>query len=203
MRKTLLIISFITLSLFVFAQENTKQKEIGLAFYNLNDFGLSLKTGTNKSLWRFTTLFISGRNSDESSDSLITKYSNVGFGLKVGKEFRKSITDNLEFRFGADVSFSYRQTESDYNDKTIDDHDRLTERKTCNPGINLVLGVNYVLNDNFVIGAEFLPNFSYQTGTSINKSYYENNGDEIKSDISGFNYGLSNTSVMITLAYRF
>jgi hypothetical protein len=71
------------------------------------------------------------------------------------------------------------------------------------PCYKLVFGFNYKLGDNFVIGAEVLPNFSYTTGTSIEKYYYTNNGDEVKSDISGFNYGLSNTSVLLSLAYRF
>lgn len=203
MKKIALIIAALTMSIFVIAQEKTKQNEIGLLFYNLDNFGLSLKTGTNKSLWRFTTLFISGSNTDESADSLVYKSSNIGYGLKVGKEFRNNITDNLEFRFGADISFNYRQSESDYNDKTVDNRDRTQERITYEPGINLVLGFNYVLRDNFIIGAELLPYFSYNTGNSLRKNNYNGNLEEIDSDISGFRYGFSNSSVLITLAYRF
>ncbi|MFP3859729.1 MAG: hypothetical protein ACLFUW_02810 [Bacteroidales bacterium] len=203
MRKILLIISFVTLSLFVFAQESTKQKEIGLAFYNLDNFGLSVKTGTNKSLWRFTTLLVKGSNTEGTADSLVYKESNNGLGLKAGKEFRSKMTDDLQFRFGGDISFDYYQSKFDYNDKSIEDRDRKREKKTYKLGINLVLGFNYILSDNLVIGAELLPNFGYRSGTETRKNYYDNGDAETKSDFSGFNYGLSNKSVMITLAYKF
>jgi len=189
--------------LFLMAQESMKQKEIGLVFNNLDNFGLTYRTGSDKSLWRFNTLFISGNNMDETADSSVNKQNNMGFGFKFGKEYRKDIVKNLELRFGIDLSFTYSQSKYDYNDKTVDDDDRLDEQTTYRPGINLVFGLNYVINDRIVIGAELLPNFSYTFGTSIEKYSYINNGNEVKSDISGFSYGLSNTSALISLAYRF
>ena len=198
-----MILFCLSMSYYLMAQETVKQKEIGLVFSNLDNFGLTFKTGTDKSLWRFNTLFISGSNMDNTADSLVNNQSNMGFGVKIGKEYRKVLVDNLELRFGADLSFTYSQLKSEYDDKTVNDYDRLNEQTTYGPGVNLVFGFNYKLGDNFVIGAEVLPNFSYTTGTSIEKYYYTNNGDEVKSDISGFNYGLSNTSVLLSLAYRF
>jgi len=203
MRKSLLILLCLSMSYFLMAQETVKQKEIGIVFSNLDNFGLTFKTGTDKSLWRFNTLFLSGSNMDYTADSSVNKQNNMGFGIKLGKEYRKEIVKNLELRFGADISFTYSQSKSDYDDKTVDDDDRLNKQTTYRPGINLVFGFNYILNDNFVIGAELLPNFSYTTGTSVEKYYYTNNGNEVKSDISGFSYGLSNTSVLLSLAYRF
>lgn len=203
MRKSLLILFCLSVSYFLMAQETVKQKEIGLVFSNLDNFGLSFKTGTNKSLWRFNTLFITGNNVGYTADSLVDKQSNTGFSVKIGKEYRKNIIDNLEMRFGADLSFRYYQNKSDYDDKTVDDYDRSNERTTYQPGINLVFGFNYLLGDNLLIGAEILPSFSYTTGKSVEKRYYINDGEEIKRDISGFNYGLSNTSVLLSLAYRF
>jgi hypothetical protein len=189
--------------LFLMAQESMKQKEIGLFFNNLDNFGLTYRTGSDKSLWRFNTLFISGNNMDETADSSVNKQNTMGFGFKFGKEYRKDIVKNLELRFGIDLSFTYSQSKYDYNDKTVDDDDRLDEQTTYRPGINLVFGLNYVINDRIVIGAELLPNFSYTFGTSTKKYSYINNGNEVKSDISGFSYGLSNTSALISLAYRF
>jgi len=185
------------------AQETVKQKEIGLAFSNLNNFGLTFKTGTDKSLWRFNTLFISGNNTETTSDSLVDKLSSDGFGIKIGKEYRKVLVDNLELRFGADLSFSYNQTKNNYEDKTINNYDWKMERTTYQPGINLVFGLNYVFNDNLVLGAEILPYFSYITGTEISNRYYNSSDVERKSDISGFSYGLSNSSALLSLAYRF
>ena len=191
------------MSYYLMAQETVKQKEIGLVFSNLDNFGLTFKTGTDKSLWRFNTLFISGNNMDNTSDSIVNKQSNIGFSVKIGKEYRKKIVDNLELRFGADLSFSYSQSKYDYNDKTINDYDRKNERTTYQPGINLVFGLNYKFNDKFILGAELLPSFNYITGTFVEKNYSNSNNEDLKSDISGFSYGLSNTSVLLSLSYRF
>lgn len=203
MRKSLLILLCLFVSYFLMAQETVKQKEIGLVFNNLDNFGLTYKTGTNKSLWRFNTLFLSGNNSDLTQDSSMNKHNSLGFGIKLGKEYRKEIADNFELRYGADFSFNYSQSKNDYDDKTVSDYDRLSEQTTYRPGVNLVFGLNYIFNDYFVLGAEILPAFSYNTGKSIEKRPSINDGNEVKSDISGFNYGLSNTSVLLTLAYRF
>lgn len=203
MKKSLLIVLCLSMSYYLMAQETVKQKEVGLVVSNLFDnFGLTYKTGTEKSLWRLNTLFVSGNNTSNTSDSLVNKQSTFGFGVKIGKEYRKKIADHLDLRIGADVSFSYSQSKSEYDDKTVHNHDRLNEQTTYRPGVNLVFGLNYTLGDHFVIGAELLPGFSYMTGVSTEKNYYLNNGDEVTSDISGFSYGLSNTSVLLSVAYK-
>jgi len=48
MKKTVLIMMALTMSLFVTAQEKTRQMEVGLAFSNLNSFGLTFKIGSKK-----------------------------------------------------------------------------------------------------------------------------------------------------------
>jgi hypothetical protein len=184
------------------AQQTEKQKEIGLVFSGLNNFGLTFKAGTTKSLWRFNTLIISGNSMDQTLDSSVSKSNSMGFGITLGKEYRKEIVKNLELRYGADLSFTYTKSKSDYNDKTIADNDRVNEQITYKPGINLVFGFNYVLNDNFVIGAELLPAFYYSTGTIEQKYSTANQTNDMKGDISGFNYGISNTSLLLSLVYR-
>lgn len=187
---------------FLMAQEPTKQKEIGLVFRNLNGFGLTYKTGTEKSLWRFNTLFINGGSTINTSDNLVNKHSSVGFGVGVGKEYRREIFENLELRYGADLSFTYSKRKSEIEDKTIGDFDRLQESTTYAPGINLVFGFNYVIHNKFVLGAELLPSFSYITGINVEKRS-DMNVEVRRSDVSGFNYGLSNSSVLLSVAYRF
>lgn len=203
MRKSLLILLCLSMSYFLMAQETIKQKEIGLVFSSLDNFGLTFKTGTEKALWRFNTLFVSGGSMANTADSMVNEQSSFGFGFKIGKEFRKDLVEKLELRFGADLSFSYAQSKSEIDDKSVNDYDRVKEQTTYRPGVNLVFGFNYELSDNFMIGAELLPSFNYNTGTSIEKIYYTNNGDEVKSDISGISFGLSNTPVLLSLSYRF
>jgi hypothetical protein len=201
MKKLLLIFITLSMSVLVMAQEKHKQKEAGLVFSNLNNFGLTYKTGTNKSLWRFNTLIITGDNIDETADSVVNKQNQMGFGIKFGKEFRKIIVTNFELRYGADLSFTYNHTSREYDNTAVNYNNYSYERTTYEPGINLVLGFNYVFHDYFVIAAELLPHFTYRTGTSKeNRSYYD---VEIENDISGFSYGISNTSALLSLTYRF
>lgn len=61
MNKITITFLAVIISLSVSAQEKTKQHEVGIAFTNVNEFGLTYKVGKSNSLWRFNTLFI---NSD-------------------------------------------------------------------------------------------------------------------------------------------
>ncbi|MDA3944587.1 MAG: hypothetical protein PF694_13735 [Bacteroidetes bacterium] len=205
MKKSLLIVLCLSMSYYLIAQENekVKQKEIGLVFSNLDNFGLTYKTGTEKSLWRFNTMVISGDNIEETEDSLFSTQNQLGFGVKIGKEYRKNIAENLELRLGADLSFSYSHSKIELDDKTVNDFDRLREQSIYRPGVNLVFGFNYELSDNFVIGAELLPNFTYTTGSRTETNYYTYQNDEENTDFSGFSYGLSNSSALLSLVYRF
>ncbi len=203
MKKLLLILLCVSVSGVLGAQEIKKQREIGLVFSDLNSFGLTYKTGTEKSLWRFNTLFFSGYSREDSADSLVNKYNGNNFSVKIGKEYRKGISDKLELRYGADLSFAYAYSKTDNDDKTINNNDLLYETRTYQPGLNLVFGLNYIFGDNFKIGAELLPGFSYLTGSSVQTRGSGNNNDESENDISGFYYGLSNTSALISFTYRF
>jgi len=198
MKKSFTILLCLSMPCFLMAQETVKQKEIGLSFRNLDSFGFTFRTGTNKALWRFNTLFIGGGSMDQRGDSTSNKQANSGFGIQIGREHRKLIAEKLEWRLGVDLSFDY--SKSEYSSSTFYDY-RFQERITYTPGIKLVLGLNYLLTPNLVIGAELLPGISYSTGTSVETNYYTY--DEVKSDISGFTYGLSNSYALLTLAYRF
>jgi hypothetical protein len=196
LKRLFIILLCLSTSHFLVAQETVKRKEIGLAFSSFDSFGLTFRTGTDKSLWRFNTLFISGGKIDQIRDSSANKSTHGGFHIQIGKEYRKAIVEDLQLRLGVDISFSYSKAKS-YSD--VSSYNRSTEQTTYIPGINLVFGLNYFLNDKFMIGAELLPNFSYTTGTSVEK----NSLATFKSDMSGFSYGISNNSALLSLAYRF
>lgn len=57
MKKLFVILLCLSATLLSEAQENPKQKEAGIIFNNLDNFGLTYKIGNNKALWRFNTLF--------------------------------------------------------------------------------------------------------------------------------------------------
>jgi hypothetical protein len=202
MKKSLLIFLGLSMSCFLMAQESVKQKEIGLVFYNLDNFGLTYKIGTEKSLWRFNTLFLSGSNVEETTDMVEKKSKSMGFGIKFGKEFRKDIVEDLAFRYGIDLSFNYQKSKLEYDPKPTNSSFVSNERTTYRPGINLVFGLNYAINDKIVIGGEILPGFTYISGEITEKRSNGYNVEETKTDLSGFNYGLSTGSVLLSIVYR-
>ena len=91
MKKSLTILLCLSMPFFIMAQETNKQREIGLVFNNPDNFGLTFKTGSDKSLWRFNTLSISGNSSNLLTDSSDIKQNNMGIGITFGKEFRKNV----------------------------------------------------------------------------------------------------------------
>lgn len=201
MKKLSLIILSLIFPFLLISQEKTKQKEVGLLFSSMNQFGITFKTGTNKSLWRFNTLYLSGYNKNEVEDSSDNKSNNYGFNVQVGHEFRTNINDKLEFRYGADISFHFYQFERDVDDKTVDDRDFYSKRTIYEPGINIVIGFNYIINDKLVFGAELLPSISYGIGEEKEEKYY--NDYSTVTDISGLSYGFSTSSARLSLVYRF
>lgn len=201
MKKTILIFLAIVVVVLVNAQNTSKQKELGLSFRSINSFGINFKTGSEKSLWRFSTLYGQGMKEKSISDSLESIQSSNSASLKIGKEYRKSISDHLEMRLGADLSFGISSRNSEEDDLSIDNYDYARSRITFEPGLNFVFGFNYLINETLLIGAEILPGFNYVMGKDKHDPSYEE--DIIENKIRGFRYGLSNTSAQLILACRF
>ncbi len=199
MKKSLAIIATVIMPFFVMAQNSTKQQEVGIVFSNVNNFGLTYRIGTDNALWRFNTVFISGGDSKTRADSLAINRSDLGFGISVGREYRKRIVENLELRYGVDLSFRYSQDNYSYLNTNGTDRTYESNTTTYQPGINLIFGLNYLFNSKLVVGAELLPGFSYKTGETERRE----NEEITKIDISGFNYGLSNTSLLLSVVYRY
>ncbi|MCT4637534.1 MAG: hypothetical protein N4A72_07485 [Bacteroidales bacterium] len=208
MRKVCILIYCMFITYTAMAQQSTKQREIGLVFSNLDNFGLTYKTGTEKSVWRYSVLLISGNETKTiDKDNTETKNNKFGFGFKVGDEYRKRITDNFEFRIGADFSFNYIKLK-DTREKNTGINNDVRKSAIYEPGVNLVLGFNYVVAENIVVGAELLPYLSYRrtnikSRSDIVSPYGYTTGVEKEITVTGFSYGISNSSVMLSLSYRF
>lgn len=203
MKKTLLLLVCVSMAYLTMAQEPVKQKEVGVVFSSLNNFGLTYKTGTDKSLWRFTTLSLSGNDQESIGETTENTSTSMGFGVKIGKEYRNNIGEKLEFRYGADLSFSYSYNKNVDANRIANGYGSSRVEKIYSPGVNLVFGLNYLISENIILGAEILPYFTYNTGTSIKQEIYPIIGKEIKTDISGYRYGISTSSVLLSLVYRF
>ena len=146
-------------------------------------------------MWRINSLLFDGGSFEEEFDSNTRNSSSIAFGVQLGKEFRKEISKNLELRYGADVSFTYGYYK---NENSTDGY--YTEMKRYIPGINLILGFNYIMKNNIIIGIEIMPSVNYN---SVRERTNEHNGTKDTVDRTTINYGLSTNSTLLTIAYRF
>jgi hypothetical protein len=196
MKKAVMILICLSVSHLLLAQEATRQKEIGLVFNNFDNFGLTFKTGTEKAMWRFNTLSFNGNFIEKTNNNDENEEGNLGFGLNIGREYRTIANEKLELRIGADLSFRYQK----YKSEDLAGSGRIREDIYYYPGINMVLGLNYLISDNLLFGAEVLPSVSYVKGTR--EISYPNQPVD-KDEEKGFTWGFTNKWVLISIAYRF
>lgn len=199
MKKVVLIVALVSVPFMMKAQDKVRVNEVGLSFSGLNNFGLTYRVGNEKSLWRFNVLDIGAGKHTEKEDSLEMYSNEVGMAIQIGREYRKALKHNLEFRYGMDLSFGYSYNVTDYNDLSVANEDMHRTRQQYSPGINLVLGLNYCITENIVLGAEITPYFNWTMYkySSDPESEYDSN-----TYYSSTNYGMSNTSVQLSLIYR-
>lgn len=202
MKKTVLIMMLSCFAMASMAQDISKQREVGITFSSLNNFGINYKVGNGLSMWRFNSLFGKGDKTERNSDSLISNVENFDLGISIGKEYRNQFADKLEFIYGLDFGVSYSKDFSTSNDKSIYNNDSKFEEKTYSPSVSIVFGVNYMLKNNIYIGAELKPYFKYNIGERT-VSGQNNSIEEVKTDISGIEYGFNNNSAMLSIGYRF
>lgn len=192
MKKTVLSILVLFFAVAMYGQENQRQKEFGLIFSNFNSFGISYKVGTNTSLWRFNTIVMESQKRINKQDSNQVTTQSSNFNLLIGKELRRDISDNIEFRYGADVKLGYNKASVEKIKQPGDIEMNSAYQINYTIGLNLVVGFNYLFNDAFALGVEILPYFDYSILVADNSN---NN--------SIYNWGLNNNSAMISFSYRF
>jgi len=184
------------------AQEKVKQKELGLVFENLNSFGITYKFGHHKSMWRLKSLYGSGHQSDykATDEERVGKQYTLSFSF--GKQFAKEITDKVDLIYGLDIKYSYLYNYS----KDVSNYNEYANREYMEyyhaPGLNLLIGFNYIINESIIIGAELLPGCSYAFGKKT-ESYSNDPDRDVEFDTSQFGFNLSSSSVSVSLAYRF
>lgn len=201
MKKLILLIIISTIVLSVNAQEKIKQQELGLVFQNLDNFGVMYKFGHQKSMWRLKAIYGSATSYTQKSENDEHSRKTHQFGIGFGKQYPVSIDDKLDFIYGMDVTGSYGKNSTEqFNSESELMISREDKRYTA--GLNLVLGFNYVLKDKLVFGVELLPGVIYSSNTTTDKN--ENNpSQDSEWEDSGFNIGISSSSALLSVAYRF
>jgi len=199
MKIKISILIALLISTIAYAQEPVRQKEVGLIFTSLDNFGVTFRTGKVNSLWRFNAANLSGLNGKTPADSITTKFSNGGFKFQVGKEFRKPISESLTFRYGVDISFNYTKNVNEYINNNNPNQGAYRKEVSYGPGVNLVIGANYKVSDHVFIGAELQPYLIYYKG----ESYTRTNLSVTENETSSFSYGFSTSSAAISLVVQF
>jgi hypothetical protein len=191
MRKITLGVLFIMASLIMIAQE--KQQEVGIAFRDLNNFGFTYKSVNSTALWRYNILSGNLWSTKNKSENSTYESNSFSFSASIEKEIRKLITKNLEYRYGADVAFSYGYSKNDSNGEFT------SKISSYSPSINAVTGLNYLFNKHIALGIELLPAISYAFGTQEN----ENNIGITKSESQSWGAGFQNNSARLSLPIGF
>jgi hypothetical protein len=198
-----MIFIILFISSLAMAQHGKLVNEVGLLFTNSDDFGLSYKIGTEKSLWRVNLLEISGQGYENDIERILqdNNYNQdakvKGFGINLGKEFRKAVLTNVMFSYGIDLSYSDLYANSSYSESSS--LERSQKINISRSGLGLVFGFNYIVRNKIVLGASIIPGIGYYYG-KLAMTYGETNR---LNKISSFNYNLSNSSANFTVAYRF
>lgn len=200
MRKLLLALAALIAYTFVQAQQVRPVKELGVVFYNGDQYGLTYRFGTEKGLWRVNVVSADGFNL-KSFENDFTQYNQNAFNLNLsfGREIRRYIRRSLALRLGADFSYAYSgsKTRTDSNNDLT--FDQTTNVVTHAPGFNLMFGINVQLS-NFLLGLEVKPNVQYNMKSS-EISYM--NARTSNTDENRFSYGLSTTPVQFSIVYQF
>lgn len=201
MKKFTLLLIFMLASYFTYSQDVDKIKELGFTTNNLNDFGITYRTGSEKSLWRFNAISSSISKRTSSDDSSNDTWTSLGFGVQFGKEWRKLLSQKFELRYGLDLAFNFSNSKDENFDPATPDLITKYITNSYRSGINAVLGFNFVFAEGFLVGAEFQPAISYSKEKS--EMHNPNAQEPRTSESDNLSFGLSTDALRLSLIYRF
>ncbi|MEN8794183.1 MAG: hypothetical protein ABF294_07025 [Flavobacteriales bacterium] len=158
---SIFLISFSSLS-----QDETKIKEVGLNFYNFDNYGLFYKVGSETKLWRFRVLS-GGIGINNINGSFPRTNFNGQLNLSIGRERRREFAPNLDFVSGVELltNFSYFESNGSNPSSSFQ----------LGAGIGGVFGLRYEINETFFAGAEILPSIMYSSRNGSNISAFDIN----------------------------
>ncbi len=174
------------------AQKEENVKELGFSFSNLDDFNMVYRFGNETSLWRVS--FLNARLNFQPEGSSDRENFNAGLGLRLGKEWRKSLSPKFKLRYGSDISANLSLSNSNFDESSY------TKSLAYRFGVLGVFGFNYELGKGLIFGAELLPSLGYN-GSEAKRKIGELNQEEV-SNSSQVNFGLDN-SLELSLVYQF
>jgi hypothetical protein len=187
------------------SQDALKQRELGLIFTGLDNFGLTYRQGSAAALWRFRVANINGGSDKSESDSLSNASQRFAVDLMAGREFRKTLDEHFTFRYGLDLGLGLRLNEAKNQNMFVNGSNQSTSASQLfTASMNLVLGFNYQLSDKFILGAEVLPSFGYTFGRQEFTYSTSNSGTRNNVlDVSDWFYQMRLSSILLSAVYVF
>ena len=139
---------------------------------------------------------------DHPQHALFAKMANsdFGFGVRIGKERRSTITEKFELRYGIDLGYQYdhgsqERIETSPN-QTIEDSFNSHEM-----GVSGVFGFNFLIAEGFILGGEVSPRVYYRTFRRESQIVGTNTSTTNESE--RFGYNLNTSSIRLSFVYRF
>ncbi|MFM7023388.1 MAG: hypothetical protein ACKOXB_10445 [Flavobacteriales bacterium] len=163
MKFTILFPAILLILISSTLKAQTNNRELGLRFTSLNNYGFVYKKGLTENKYRRYTLgtfnFITA-----SAESGTTIVNNASFSF--GNEHRKAMSDNLKFIHGFEPTFALGYT---YNNDGI---------LMASAGLGYVLGFQYDFSPKFYLNIEAVPSFSltYLGGMIISNAGFSTSG---------------------------
>lgn len=169
MKRLLFCILALLIAFNLYAEDKKKIFEIGLNTTQplQSTYNVSFKWGDENSMIRLSSLSATDyirktediriTGGDTTTIGRFDLSSSMAFAL--GKEFKKELDNNFEFRYGMDFTFSYSVGIDDDVYDTV--YTFYNKSSSLSPGFQLVFGINYLLKDHIVFGVEVLPKFYY------------------------------------------
>lgn len=193
MKKISLLLALSFLISGSFAQETeSKTREISLAFYNFDNYGLMYKKGkTPDKLWRFRFLAGGFSTSIFSSTSASNSFS-TNFSFAVGRERRKEIGTKLTMLYGVELMSEFFYNYSKSNSSSAN------QNLWGTAGIVGVFGFNYHVTSQVSVGIELLPSVRYSRlltnrGNAGGLNYLQD----------AISFGFGSQSGLLTVGIRF
>lgn len=215
MKKLALLLCLAMSVQFAHAQTKTKYQDISITTSSFNNFGLMYRVGKENSLWRFQTVFIDAEYTEsKSEDSFNDSRSEqtqlntmVNFGLSVGKEWRKPLSDRFNLRWGVDIYGTYYYSKNDtyYPNQDSLQYSQKIKQNSFSLGPRAVFGFDYSISESFLVGVNISPILYYTWSNSHSIIEYEDFPEQditFDYNMNGVNWSFRN-SLLLSLTYQF
>lgn len=204
-----------------------RQRELGITISKFSfesiPFNLVYKKGKDNKFWRYEASYIGGQLAfpettigSPNSTTINEKSSSIGFGFKVGREFRNPITDKLTLyhgpKFGISGSYNER-IDVDYSTISSGSTSTLEVRRRTSslsyigtPSLGYSIGAIINIKPNLYFSFDLSPSIYYslkyqEDATKNNRPGQPNFSNKSLEHSTGFNF--SQGAVSLGLFYTF